>query len=181
MLGFQIAEQAELAKMEERKRAALAQKDAQMAQLEETRRKLLEDRYPYICRPSRSTDMQQRMVEGQMLLEAAEREKQKDIANQMKMRGEAQQRRLDTLRANDAIKEYRRVQEERERMADEQIAGSALYNDRSKKRRTTSCLAYAAQKAAIIEERKRREMERQAEKDRKRNEMIAYMEANLEK
>ena len=41
--------------------------------------------------------------------------------------------------------------------------------------------AYAAQKAAMIEERKRREMQYQEEKERKRQAMIDFMEDNLEK
>lgn len=147
--ALEIAEQAELIKMEERRQAALAQKAIQLEQLEETKRKIIAER-------------QQRMVEGQMLLEAAGREKQKEIEAALKRREESQQRNLDMLRANDALLEYRRVQAERERLADEQVA------------------AYAAHKAALIEERKRREMQRQADKDQKRDRMIAYMEANME-
>ena len=63
------------------------------------------------------------MADGQRLLEAAEKEKQKEIERAIRAREEAQQRNLDMLRANDALKEYRRVQAERDRQAEEQIAG----------------------------------------------------------
>mmetsp|Transcript_10473 Transcript_10473/g.29777 ORF Transcript_10473/g.29777 Transcript_10473/m.29777 type:complete len:474 (-) Transcript_10473:192-1613(-) len=148
--ALEIAEQAELRKMEERKLAALEQKKTQLEQLEEVRAKLLAER-------------QQRMLDGQRLLEAAEREKQKEIEAAIRAREEAQLRNLEMLKANDALKEYRRVQAERDRQAEEQIA------------------AYAAQKAAMIEERKRREIQYQEQKEQKRQAMIDYMEENIEK
>ena len=147
--ALEIAEQKELEKIELRTKAALDQKVIQLQQLEEVKSKL-------------NAERAQRMVEGQMLLESAEREKKKEIEAALKRREESQQRNLDMMRANDALREYRRVQADQERLADEQVA------------------AYAAHKAAMIEERKRREMQRQADKDATRDRMIAYMEANLE-
>jgi len=147
--ALEIAEQKELEKMEARTKAALEQKAIQLQQLEDVKAKL-------------NAERSQRMVEGQMLLEAAERAKKQEIEAALKRREESQQRNLDMMRANDALREYRRVQAEQERLADEQVA------------------AYAAHKAAMIEERKRREMQHQADKDAKRDKMIAYMEANLE-
>lgn len=63
------------------------------------------------------------MIEGQKLLEASEREKRKDIETALRNREEAQRRNLEMLKANEALQEYRRVQAERDRLAEEQIAG----------------------------------------------------------
>eukprot|EP00873_Tetraselmis_striata_P023274 jgi/Tetstr1/443538/TSEL_031542.t1 len=148
--ALELAEQAELAKLEERRQAALLQKEIQFEQLDELKKKIMDER-------------KQKMLEGEILKAAAEKEKQKDIEAALRARRQAQERNLEMVRANDALQEYKAVQADRERMADEQIAG------------------YAAQKAAMIEERKRREMLRQAEKESRRQRMIDYMEENLEK
>lgn len=148
--ALELAEQAELAKMEERRQASLRQKEIQFEQLDELKRKILDER-------------RQKLEEGEILKAAAEREKQKDIEAALRARQQAQERNLEMVRANDALREYKAVQAERERMADEQIA------------------AYAAQKAAMIEERKRRELMKQSEKEKQRQRMIDHMEENLEK
>lgn len=63
------------------------------------------------------------MLEGEILKAAAEKEKQKDIEAALRARRQAQERNLEMVRANDALQEYKAVQADRERMADEQIAG----------------------------------------------------------
>ncbi|DBA90152.1 hypothetical protein WJX77_003574 [Trebouxia sp. C0004] len=143
-----------------------AQEEAELAQLQKAKRKALEQRDAQM---RQLDDLKARIlaereasrVEGdcirQQAMEEAEELKQKEAA----MRARAKQANLETKKANEILLAFKKLDAQRELEADAAIA------------------AYAAKKAELAEERKRREAEREAAKEARRQAMHDYMEHNF--
>ena len=146
--ALEVAEMAEAKKMAERRTKALEERDAQLAQLEDLKNRILAEKA-------------QNMKEGVMLRAQAVEEMEKAIKKEEQKRATAIANNVETMRANQALKAYKAVEAAKEREQDEKIA------------------AFAKQKEKTLVARKVHEQAKRDEAQRRRDKMIAVMEADL--
>jgi len=146
--ALEIAEAAEQRKFEERRTRALLERDAQLEQLEDLRTRILEDK-------------EINRLEGLQLKAKAQEEVRIQQQKDDDRRERAREANMATIKANEALRQFREVEKQKEREQDIKIA------------------EFAKQKERMIVTRKKKEEEKQAEKQANRDRMVALMEQNL--
>jgi len=137
--ALEVAESAEQRKLEERRARALAERDAQLQQLEELRQKILNGKA-------------ENTQEGMVLAQKAEEEVRLMQLKEEDRRQRAHQNNLETMQANDALQKFREIEKLREKEQDRKIAEFAKKKE-----------------AMIIERKRRGEQKaaaKQAERDK---------------
>ena len=146
--ALEVAEMAESKKMAERRVRALEERDAQLAQLEDLKAKILSEKA-------------QNMREGTMLRAQAAEEMEKAIQKEATKRSNAIANNVATMRANQALKAFKAVEGMKEAEQDVKIA------------------EFAKQKEKTLVARKVHEQAKRDEAQRRRDKMVAVMEADL--
>lgn len=146
--ALEIAEAAEQKKWDERRTKALAERDAQLEQLEQLKTRILNDKAENIR-------------EGQLLKQKAEEEMLLTIQKEEARRQAAIDNNMETLKANEALRAYKELEHMREVEMERKIA------------------EFAKQKEKTLLARKAHEQAKRDEAQRKRDRMIAVMEADL--
>lgn len=146
--ALEIAELAEQKKWEEKRTRALAERDAQLDQLEQLKGRLLEEKA-------------ENFREGQMLKQKAEEEMLLTIQKEERKRQAALDNNFETLKANEALKAYKELEYMREVQMEKKIA------------------EFAKSKEKTLMARKAHEQAKRSEAQRKRDKMLAVMEADL--
>ena len=147
---LEIAEVAEQRKIEEKRSKAFEQRDAQLLQLEEVRERMIAEKVA-------------NQKEGQLLRAQAVEEKKMQEDRERARREKAKELTMETMKANQALRELKAAELRRERDAEDAIA------------------AFARKKEEAILERKRREEAKMQAKTDARNRMIDRMEEELSK
>mmetsp|Transcript_18648 Transcript_18648/g.29845 ORF Transcript_18648/g.29845 Transcript_18648/m.29845 type:complete len:461 (+) Transcript_18648:98-1480(+) len=116
--AVEVAEMAESKKMAERRTRALVERDAQLAQLEDLKTKILGEKA-------------QNEREGVELREQAAEEMVRAIKKEENKRAEAVGNNVATMRANQALKAYKAVEAAREKQLDVKITDFARQKERT--------------------------------------------------
>lgn len=146
--ALEVAEMAESKKMAERRTRALVERDAQLAQLEDLKTRILDEKA-------------QNMREGAMLRAQAAEEMEKAVRKEEQKRATAIANNVATMRANDALKAYKAVEAAKEAEMERKIE------------------EFARQKEKTLVARKVHEQAKRDEAQRRRDKMVAVMEADL--
>jgi len=183
--AWEVADYAEAAKADERKRAALRQRDAQLLQIEQFKTQIL-------------AEMREDVAEGELIRRRAAEEEEEEKLRELRKREEAMRGAMETATANAALKEYKAGEEEEEeklrelRKREEAMRGAmetATANAALKEYKAGEAAAEAAMDRKIEQFARAKERKdaarrvhaeaKNAEKAAVRDAMVARMEADL--
>ena len=134
--AWEVADYAEAAKADERKRAALRQRDAQLLQIEQFKTQIL-------------AEMREDVAEGELIRRRAAEEEEEEKLRELRKREEATRGAMETAEANAALKEYKAGEAAAEAAMDRKIEQFARAKERKDAARRVHAEAKNAEKAAV--------------------------------
>jgi len=134
--AWEVADYAEAAKADERKRAALHQRDAQLLQIEQFKTQIL-------------AEMREDVAEGELIRRRAAEEEEEEKLRELRKREEAMRGAMETATANAALKEYKAGEAAAEAAMDRKIEQFARAKERKDAARRVHAEAKNAEKAAV--------------------------------